>query len=249
MLQLVFLRGVLFLFLASLGACTASTLKQTQATDQEIQKINLLAVQFHRPVGEAAAVDDFTRHQEILHCESPHQLWLSIVSGNHTTELIECLNSLGDKKEASVFYHFRAKDQPSLLFEAESGKPQLCLGKLLPELPLPREIYFLARKARSETRAQQTYSMSLDTHAGQGGVESLIRDHRFEIEFHFPMKRKLKSSQDLEIWLLVSVLKLFDRESGFRASLVPDPVEQKCFSADARFSDKKLGKIPPLFWP
>ncbi len=234
------------IFLVLLASCSASVIKKTKATDQKIDAFNLLSVRFSRPDYAVANLDDFSEKSRTLNCVSPHELWKEWLDSQKTQSLIECLNSAGRTEVATAHYLFIPKTQPYLELNSAKKDGPACLYRLLPRIPLPREIYFLGKT--EILREQQCYAMSFDTKANQL-LDAELRAPRFEVDLQFPLLRKLKSSQDLEIWLLVSTLSLFEQEKEFRASFVPELLEQKCFRGDPLFRDKKSGKIPPVFWP
>ncbi|MBC7397648.1 MAG: hypothetical protein H7333_09420 [Bdellovibrionales bacterium] len=241
---------LILLFLFALSACSASAIKKSPSTDQVIQSFNLLSVRFSRPEYAVADPDDFSEKERSLHCESTHQLWKKWLEGTIAQNLIKCINEAGRIQVATAHYLFVPKTQPYLEVNKFNQEGPACLYRLLPRLPLPREIYFLGKASgRADLQAgQQCYAMSFNTKANQV-LDTELRSPRFEVDFHFPLVRKLKSSQDLEIWLLVSTLSLFEEEQVFRASVVPDQMEAACFQNDPLFYDKKSGKIPPVFWP
>jgi hypothetical protein len=224
-------------------ACTTVAMKRTRATDQSIDKVNLLAIRFFRPAYPVADIDDFSQNSRTLQCTLPSALWADLLTPEKSQSLITCLNSL--KETANYIYV--PQMEPVLAVDPLQKNPDLCIYQLLPSLPLPREIYFLGQ-ARGKTD-QAVYSMSFDTKANEV-ADAKVRSSRFETELKFPMRAKLQTTQDLRIWLTTLVLSLFrDDQKEWRASLVTENVTQKCFAGDSLFLDKQNGKIPAVFWP
>jgi len=228
--------------LLSVSACSSSTIKKTRATDQTITEINLLAVHFFRPAYPVAELEDFSQHDRKLRCETPSTLWSEYLQPGPTKALIECLNSLNETAD----YLYLPKAQPLLEVDALKKGPDLCLYRLLPTLPLPREIYFLGQTQWNA--GQETFAMSFDTKANQA-ADIEFRVPRFEVKFKFPLIRRLENAQDLNLWLITSVLSLFEQKGQINASIVPTALADACFQDDPLFSDKRSGKIPGVFWP
>ena len=226
----------------SMLACSTTAMKLTRSTDQVIDEVNLLAVRFFRPSYPVAGVDDFSQMTPGLLCELPSQVWSEILAPEKAKLLIACVNSL----KATANYIYVPQTEPVLAVDPLAHKPDLCIYHLLATLPLPREIYFLATtKSRSQ---QDVYSMSFDTKANQ--IEDMIlRSPRFETKLRFPLKTKLQTVQDLNLWLTTVVFSLFrDEKKELHASLVTENLEKSCFQNDPLFSDKKSEKIPAVFW-
>jgi hypothetical protein len=224
-------------------ACATVAMKRTRATDQSIEKINLLAVRFFRPSYPVADLDDFSQNSRELKCTEPSGLWADLLAPEKSQALLTCLNSL----KVTANYIYVPQTEPVLAVDPLQKKPDLCIYQLLPSLPLPREIYFLGQ-ARGKTE-QAVYSMSFDTKANEF-ADAKVRSARFETELRFPLRTKLQSSQDLHIWLTTLVLSLFrDEEKQWRASTVTENVVNQCFGDDSLFLDKRAGNIPPAFWP
>ena len=228
------------------SSCSVSPLKKSKSTDQRIQQFNLLAVRFSRPDFAVPELDDFSSTNRQLACSTPHALWSTLLEDSSAKPLIACINSIGRTKVETAHYLYVSKAMPYLEPNAAEKEGPPCLYRLLPKIILPREVYFLAKA--TDQVDQQCYAMSFDSKANQL-FDAELRAPRFEVDFHFPLLRKLQSSQDLEIWLLVSVLSLFEEEKAYRASIVPEVLEQKCFASDPLFPDKRSGKIPGVFWP
>jgi hypothetical protein len=224
-------------------ACTTTAMKRTRATDQSIKKVNLLAVRFFRPSYPVADIDDFSENSRELKCILPRVLWADLLAPEKSQSLITCLNSL--KETANYIYV--PQTEPVLAVDPLQKKPDLCIYQLLPSLPLPREIYFLGQ-ARG-TDEQAVYSMSFDTKANEV-EDAKVRSARFETELKFPLRTKLQTAQDLQIWFTTLVFSLFrDEEKQWRASSVTENVTHHCFGDDSLFLDKQTGKIPAVFWP
>jgi hypothetical protein len=240
----------LILIVCALGisSCSSSAIKSTLATDQKIVAINLLAVRFFRPNYPVASIDDFSRSDRKLSCTTSTALWANELGAEKSEALINCLNSLKE----TAHYLYIPKAEPFLEIDPLKKEKELCIYKLLPTLPLPREIYFLGKlRGRVE---QETFAMSFDTKANQmADIE--LRTPRFEVKFIFPLSRKLHGPQDLNLWLLTSTLDLFRKQNQSEsqgelyASIVPTLVADRCFQDDSLFNDKREGKIPPVYWP
>ena len=223
-------------------SCSSHYLKKTRSTDQRVSEINLEAVRFFRPSFEVADWDDFTLHNRELSCETPQSLWKDFLVGDQAMLLTECLNSISS---GVAHYLYQSKTKPVLeLDPLEKDQPE-CLKKNLMSIPLPREVYFLGK---NETDTQDVFAMSFDTKANRV-LDAELRVPRFQVLLTFPLSRKLKSGDDLELWLLITVLSLFKEEGKIVASNVPELTWKQCFKDDPHFLDKKSGRIPALFWP
>ena len=225
-----------------LAGCSSSAIKKTHSTDQVVARVNLLAVHFFRPDYQIADWDDFSNQNRKLSCETPGDLWKDLIAPEKAGPLILCINRLRE----TAHYLYIPKAQPFLEADKTFKDPKNCLYTLLPKLALPREVYFQGETF--EEKKIEDFAVSFDTKANLV-ADTELRAPRFEVELRFPLSRRLNNSQDLEIWLLTTVLTLFREEGEMKASLVPDSVVKECFKDDPLYQDKRARKIQPLFWP
>ena len=224
--------------------------------NQTVRTVALSSVQFHRPDYPPAEHDDFSNQGRALNCESPSRIWAELLKTGNDSEMIGCLNSL-ETGEAKYLYVSDIK--PYLMLNKDEKNQPECLLKTLSTIPLPREIYFLgSTQSNLNDQDEPTpkedlscFSISFDTKANQV-MDAKLRYPRSYVNFKFPLSRKLKNEKDLQLWLLTSVLSIFnqDRSSwSAKASLVPDATCKQCFQKDLLFNDKKKHKLDPLEWP
>jgi hypothetical protein len=229
------------------GGCASSYLKKTNSTNQAVKLIALSAVEFYRPDFAPADTDDFTHHSRELKCEAPQTLYAELLAKAVAPSIIECLNSLGAND--SVRYRFQSKTNPYLDMDPLDSDNPACLVAVLPQINLPREIYFLGKTSVQDSLS--CYASSFSTTTNQF-LDAEIRLARFKVQINFPLARKLKDARDLKIWLITSVLSVLNEgkdEFSIPASAVPDSVCNACFAHDEHFIDKKTGKIDAVLWP
>ncbi len=231
-------------------ACVSSHIKVTAVTTKQVKAVALTAIQFNRPDYEPADQDDFTHQARNLNCVPPEQLWSEFLEPSHAKLIMNCLNSL----ESGVGrYLYIPKTQPYLELNADVIKRQPeCLLKTLKTIPLPREIYFLGKEAGTEPESElECYSASFSTKTNRV-LDAELRYARINVNFEFPLSRKLMNEKDLQIWLetkLLGILNQNENDFMIRASLVPDLTCTQCFKNDALFLDKKKHKLNSVEWP
>jgi hypothetical protein len=230
-----------------LSSCASSYLKKTDSTNQAVRQVALSAVQYYRPDFEPAETDDFSHKSRVLSCIPPQGLYSDLLEGSSTAGIVECLNSLGPQD--SVRYRFQSKTQPYFDLDPLDTETPACITQTLPQIILPREIYFLGK--RSEGDRLECFSTSFSTKANQI-LDAELRLNRFTVQINFPLPRKLKDARDLKLWLITTIFSVLNEgkeEFALPASAVPDSVCNACFAHDLNFIDKKNGKIDAVLWP
>jgi len=241
-----FLVVLLLLF----AGCSRSYMVKTNSTKAVIEQVNVMAVEYFRPDYDPPDHDDFKNKDRELKCQLPQELWADILKNEK--EALECLNSI--KEESKAVYFYVPATQPYLELDVEEEKNPKCLKQELPKIPLPREIYYLAKKksADPDNEPQECYSSSFSTKTNQL-FKTEISFLKKKIVIPFPLDRHLKNARDLSMWLLVntfSILKSDEQAGGHLiATVVPDGVCRPCFKNDALFEDKSAGRLKPVFWP
>lgn len=212
-----------------------------------IYQVNLIAVQYFNPAYAPAEHDDFTQKMTKLECQTPSRFYQKLISSISSKELLQCLNSI---ESGTALYNFSFQSQPRLILDPDEPDQPVCLKKLLPELPLPREIYFLGRQEIKEPL--QCYSASFNTQANKI-LDADFLSRKLNFMLSFPISRELKNDRDLLIWLMVTTFDLLSRglDGGgkqIHADVVPEQLCRQCFENDPYFEDKKSEKIPPALW-
>ena len=231
---------------AFIDSCSSTQIKHTMHTRSFIDQVNLVAVQYFTPSYLPSEHDDFKKKMEKLDCRAPSEFYQKLYNSLTAKELIQCLNSI-ESGQAQYIFSFQA--QPKLDVDPDENQPD-CLKKLLPSIPLPREIYFLGKV--DPKQALECYSASFNTEQGSlMGTGILTKKLKFQIPF--PLSRELKSDRDLLIWLMVTTLDLMSQglDGGgkqIHADVVPDSTCRQCFGKDPLFDAKKSEKIPASMW-
>jgi hypothetical protein len=230
---------VLAFLISSMVSCSGPVVKEGRGVRHDVRRIDLTRVRFHRPPLEPVAPGELTessRQDEIRSCQTPGRLWSGLLSRHR--RISQCLNSL-----KSGFADYRLVKQAALewVFEPPSDGSPSCLTTELPNIPLPREIYFFA-----ETEPEgsvETLSLSLDPKT-RAWVDWEFLTPRPRIRLPVPPPRELKSARDLEAWLLTWVFSMFYPEQGpIRAAYVPE------FDAKSCFDGQRNPGVPGVFWP
>ena len=224
----------IFLFLT---ACSSTQVKHTKYTQSSIRQIDLLAVQYFAPSYEASDLDEENEKIQKISCEAPSQYYPKFYKSS-SPELIQCLSSI---QTGAAQYRFSFQAQPRLEIDADESTQPDCLKKLLPVIPLPRELYFLGRTQAKESL--DCYSSSFNTHS----IRAL------KVRVPFPLSRPLKTERDLLIWFMVTTFDLLSQadDAGgklVRAGVVPEMTCKSCFSNDLYFEEKKSERMAPVYW-
>jgi len=230
--------GLRVCFLVMAFGCTGPITTVTRETAYRIDRVNLSGVRFFRPDYEVSEWDDFSHQNREFICTEPGSFWESILI--HFEQVNRCLNSL---KLGTVTYRFIKQNLMEL--RLDEGSPE-CLGQVLPQLALPREIYFMAVDQGSSR--QGVFAVSFNPRTRRV-IDLPFLEPKPKVVIKTPLSRELKSRKDLEAWLKTLIFALFQGEQGFRASYVPEFTAKRCFKGDAAFFDKLSGRLEPVFWP
>jgi hypothetical protein len=235
----------------SMGACSHSSyLLKAKKNSVRIESVNVLAVSYHRPEYPPAEQDDFSHQSRQLECQHPRKFWKPFQQNE--SAIIECLNSIGD---VGLAYRFVSEVQPYLEVDEDPLHPNPeCIRKLLPKIPLPREVYFLGREANMDWTNQPMHCYSSSFNVRSGQVLSTDSKTRIQkILLPALANRELKNSADLHFWLMSSIFNMLKSDEQAKGILwalpVPDAVCRTCFKDDPLFNEKYSGKVKPVFWP
>jgi hypothetical protein len=232
------------LILALLSSCTGPLVKETVETRRmEIGKIDLTRIRFHRPSsmptgpGEFALPGEPGSEPRVRQCVAPGAAWAGLMKGER--EIRDCLNGL---KSGQLAYRFIKQEELELRFEGSDPSGQeSCLSRLLPTIPLPREIYF--HGARSGNAEEGVFAVSFEPKVHSPLPWRVLTPDR-RILIPVPPARRLETRADLEVWMLSVMFSLFPDEKGsLHASYVPEFDAKNCFG-----SESDAGR-PGVFWP
>lgn len=239
-----------FFFLGSfLQSCSTTVVLKTKSTNRFIEKVNLLAVRYRRPDFPVAEQGYLLKNNQSIECLSSSELWKDL--RDRSSEVIACLNSLGDE---SVNYFYVIDQNPHLELDEKDPHASDCLKKSLSRIVLPREVYYLADQEGSEvySESQGCYSSSFSTRTNEL-LKTSTTWLKKRIQLPLSSDRTLKDSNDLLLWLMVTTFNVLKSDEQARGSLwgapVPELICKACFKNDALFEDKWRGKIKPVFWP
>ncbi len=238
---------LLFLFAQS---CSHSYVQKAKKNSIAIRSVNLLAVAYHRPDYPPAREDDFSRKDRKLECSLSADFWKEITDQHQSVN--SCLNDAGF---VGLTYRLVMETLPYLEVDQNEKKNPDCVKKLLPKIPLPREIYFLGTEALPDPNNRSRmgcYSVGFNVLSGLVfSTHSPTKVNR--ILFPALADRPLKSKQDLQLWLMTTVFSILKADEQAQGKLwalpVPDAVCRSCFQADPRFNEKNSGEFEPVFWP
>lgn len=243
------LKILLVVLLLPMLSCTRTYMVKTDTTKAIVQEVNVIAVSYRRPDFAPADPEDFSNKNRPFECMPSNQLWKDAFANQKN--ILECLNSI---EEAKAIYLYVPDVQPYLEFDVEEETNPKCLKAVLPKIPLPREIYYLGREEGKayDQEPQSCYSSSFSTKTNEM-MKTPTGFLKKKISLPFPLDRKLKTTNDLAMWLIVttfSILKSDDQaDRKIVGKLVPDYICKACFKHDAFFDDKYSGRMKPVFWP
>jgi hypothetical protein len=234
---------------ASMAGCSHSYLLQDKKNSIEIKSVNVLAVAYHRPDYAPAAQDDFSHRDRQLSCQLSSAFW-NPLTVNHR-EINDCLNGMN---ETRLYYRLVTDTQPYLEIDSQEKKNPECAVRLLPRIPLPREVYFLAIQKNGDHLKNRMGCYSSSLNVLSGTVFSTQAPKKIKnLLIPVAADRPPQTKNDLQLWLMATVfniLKADERAAGTLWALpVPDAVCRTCFQADRLFNEKNSGAIPPVFWP
>jgi hypothetical protein len=157
--------------------------------------------------------------------------------------LRECLLSMNRMKNIPSVSYLLVRD-PAPFFKLESPIESAdCLGRLLPTIPVPREIFF-----QSPEKGQlECYSARLPIRYDETlGLKSLFHDVKLTIRF--PLASVPESDSELLMLLATwSIIPFWEKsERGVKSILVPESLCRKCMGDQNLFSPN--APLPPL-WP
>ncbi len=230
-------------------SCTRSYMVKSESTKVQIERVNVLAVAYHRPDYAPTEHDDFKVKDRVLSCQHPEELWNDAVKNG--SSIRECVNSI-EKGQATYFYV--PAIQPYLELDQEEETNPKCLKTSLTKIPLPREIYYLAKPIGQtfddDSMGCYSSSFSVKTNEMMSTPTGFLKK---KIVLPFPLSRPLMNSHDLSLWLMVTtftILKSDEKADGrLLATPVPESVCRVCFKNDAHFDEKFNRKLKPVFWP
>ncbi len=235
------------LVLLGVLSCTTPHVYETTHTKIQIDAINLMAVEYFAPEYDPSNPDDFSKKDHELKCDWPGSFYKNLFGPGRGKIMVDCLNSL---KDGVAHYSFSYQAKPELVLDPDEEKQPACLKAALPVIPIPREVYFLGRDARTEEWG--CYASSFNVRQKKPlDIEFLKKNLRIDIRF--PMPRALKGEKDLQLWLLYSTLDLLSHfnqgQKTVRADIVPEQTCGQCFQNDPLFEEKMTHRIPPVVWP
>lgn len=243
MRSVIHLTSLVSIIAFMLEGCSVSPIKRSDATDQVISKVNLSLVRFSSPEYDPARPDEFEQKNRELNCQSPNPWWGARLKTEQVLKMIECVNSLDS---GVAHYLYQSSGRIFLKLDPHEEHQPTCLKDALSEIPLPREIYFYGLK--KDATEQDSYAASFNVNTNQI-LDAELRQARVGIDVRFPLSRKLKDQNDLQLWLTTLVFSLLKSEGELKASIVTELTTDRCFKGDPLFQDKKKGKLPPVFWP
>jgi hypothetical protein len=220
-------------------SCSGPVVKEGKSQLYEIRRVDLTRVRFFRPSLEPVSpgdLDESPRRDENRICVRPENLWSGLLAEDGPIR--ECLNGI---KTGLAAYRLKKGAELELVYEPESDGHSSCLSRVLPRIPLPREIYFHAETEPSG--GIEVLSLSLDPKT-RSWFDWDFLTPRPRIRFPVPPTRTLRASRDLEAWLLTWVFSLFYPEQGqIRGALMTEYEAKSCFDGE-----RNKG-VPGVFWP
>lgn len=235
--------------LASAGALSgcASTPKGLR----KLHGVGIFHLKIRRPTGKGAdpqagpGGNDYRSESEVgqnLDCKSSNELFSQI----HLSELKGCLELMKTdlKDELDVEYRLTRSDEPTLDLVQTKNTPE-CLKAALPQIPVPREIFFQS----DEEGAPGCYSSRLPIEADKVlGRKMPIA--RVNLLVQLPIADVPQSDHDLVNLLKTWVLSLFFTNTEPRtvsAWIVPRSLCAQCFGGYDELV--KPHDPPPTLWP
>lgn len=176
---------------------------------------------------ESASLTDF-------HCRKYDVLFQKV----NLPALRECFTE--EIRQKGVFYFKLVRgDQPKLVLDydpddiKENPKevPPACIREIIPELPVPREVFFLSR----EQHENACYSARLDLESGQVlGIQHSFSEVAVEVQL--PIPSPPETDEEMKRFLMGWILRPFFRSHGetsersfLKAKYVPWKICERCF--------------------
>jgi 1-acyl-sn-glycerol-3-phosphate acyltransferase len=174
-------------------------------------------------------------------CEEPRSL-LSKLDFSVVTACLRKIQTEGTVEESKkVKYFLELGPQPTLKLDEDPEKPT-CLRSALPEIPVPREIFFHA------LREEQVSCFSSRLNIEQGETLGIrFSSKGSTLVLKFPLEKFPKDFSELERQILAwsfTPLFIYDGEPTLEATVVPEALCQRCFGQ--KFQRPKQN--PPT-WP
>jgi hypothetical protein len=241
-------RGCWRVILRVLVCAAFTSCSSAPVQPKSVRKILPFNLQVRRPPGPGAnphagpGGEDWTSRPlptAKLDCESA----VALVQAMPLGEIRACLSSLGTGNQTApeARYRLRPEPVPKLELLDPEGAPE-CLRRVLPEIPVPREIVF---QARVEERVD-CYASRLDLEAGTVfGVRMPWK--KWNLKLRFPLEVELKDEAITARWLAAAaVTPLFGGDPAeLRSMLMPDALCKRCMGEEAFLR----GRTAEVEWP
>ncbi|MBY0470961.1 hypothetical protein K2X30_07300 [bacterium] len=217
-----------------------------------IEHLVVAKTMVRRPVGPGAAPSigpggtDYTSHplpDEKLDCKPIP----SIFSGIDLGKLRACLASANPEKDVP-FLLYKLHRDPEPFFElVKNEKNPKCMQEVLPRIPLPREIFFVAQKTPEEDNRTRCYATRLNLEADKI-FDVKVPRAQVALRLNWPWGQTIKTDAEmlrvLGGWALTP---FYDSEKGgFVSQFVTEATCRRCLGDPLYY--KELGPTPFL-WP
>jgi len=169
--------------------------KSSAKWDHAVKKFLPQHMKVRRPVGKAAdpkvkaGGEDFTSKplpNERFDCEPS----ASIFKDLRVQEVYRCVSEV--EKPILVTYRLVRSTQPVWTLVPDEGQPE-CLGKLLGQIPIPREIVFQTAGTPGQPAFErhECYAANIDVHADEW-MGAKIPKNQAEMTLSLPLRRPKK---------------------------------------------------------
>jgi hypothetical protein len=238
---------LLLLCIALSTSCASGDKRTDDENQRKIHKIVAHRVKIRRwpaePADPAAMPDEKgyrSRHlpNQYLDCEAPAVLFEKI----DLQALGRCFKSI--QSDTKVLYRIVREDPPFQELDDPEKSPE-CLRRLLPRIPMPRNIFFQS----NEEGEMRCYHARFDTDADRvAGIRLPIK--KIGVRLDFPLAQPPRTEEEtrilLEAW---SITPFWDPDTGqIACQFFPSHLCNKCFGQKNVLTGKP--EDPPFtLWP
>lgn len=239
------MRLVLFFFSIGFGIIF-SACSSAPVLEKEIRQIDAHHIRVRRPVGESADPKagpggiDF-QSQPLPNSQLDCQKLEDFLSGISLPAVSQCLiqlqNLTDQKGRFELEYELLLSSSPEWVLTQDEDRPN-CLNQALPNIPVPREIIYVAESPEQKTR--WCYSSRLPV--GKGEVLGLKLSNKGQkLVLQFPLVKVPENESELRRTLSAWVLTPFfyvDREGVLGGTVVTDQLCRACFQGEDPLKSK-----------